>query len=303
MKFIDINKNLKQKIENVYNLVGEDYYLIRQAIINIKAATIMNFEEFNYQKVDAEKIKASELDAMLSTLPVGNDYRLVVLNNPSNEAVKFINKYEFYDGLVVVCVNATNLSVGEKVDCSKLDRIDINRYVLNYLSKVNLSIEERALDYLIDATNSNMSRIVSELGKVTSYAVDSANITLDMVVNIVSNTSEYVIYMLTKAIDDQSLNDYHKILNDMSKSLTYNEIFSYLGKYFRRMFYVSINKDDTELSKILAVKPYAIKMSRQSVAKNKIKYYISLYEKYINLDFMIKSGKISAKNALYELVF
>ena len=31
--------------------------------------------------------------------------------------------------------------------------------------------------------------------------------------------------------------------------------------------------------------------------------YIDLYQKYIDLDYKIKSGKITATNALYELIF
>ena len=67
--------------------------------------------------------------------------------------------------------------------------------------------------------------------------------------------------------------------------------------------YISLNKNDDEISKILNLKPYAIKMSRQYIAKNGIKFYINLYQKYVDLDYEIKSGKITPANALYELIF
>ena len=109
--------------------------------------------------------------------------------------------------------------------------------------------------------------------------------------------------MLTNAIDKKNYTEYQKILNTMSKSQSYPEIFSYLGKYFRRMQYISLNKNDDELAGILNIKPYAVKMSRQHIAKNGIKYYINLYQKYTDLDYQIKSGEITPYNALYELVF
>ena len=304
MKFIELNKNLKSKVENVYNIVGEDYFLIKQAINNIKSFLIKDFEEFNYIKVDADKMKTQEAEAIISILPMGNDYRLVVLTNPSSDVVKLINKFNFDDlSIVVVCINAEKLTIGEKVDCSKLDRLDISKYILNYLSKHNLSIEERALDYIIDASNSNMSKIYNELNKLVSYAQEEQTLTMDIVTNLISNTSEYAIYMLTNAIDNKDYTNYQKILNELSKNASMGEIFSYLGKYFKRMQYISLNKQDDELSSVLGVKPYAIKMSRQYIAKNGIKYYIELYQKYIDLDYKIKSGKISATNALYELIF
>ena len=148
-----------------------------------------------------------------------------------------------------------------------------------------------------------MSRINTELNKVISYAINDEIIDVNMVANLVSSSSDYIIYMLTNAIDKKDLSSYQKILNEMSKNQSLSEIFSYMGKHFKRMFYIATNKNDDELSSILAIKPYAIKLSRENVKKNGVNYYINLYEKYINLDYQIKSGEISVKNALYELVF
>ena len=304
MKFIELNKSLKEKVEKVYNIIGDDHFLVKQAITNLKAFLIKDFEEFDYIKVDADKMKTPEADSIISTLPMMNENRLVVLVEPSTDVVKLINKYNFEDSpVVVVCVNADKLTVGEKIDCSKLDRVDITKYILNYLSKHKLSIEERALDYLIDATNSNMTVIVNELNKITAFAQETDTLSMNIVTNLVANSSEYAIYMLTNAIDNKNYTNYQKILNELSKNASMGEIFSYLGKYFKRMQYICLNKQDNELSTILNIKPYAIKMSRQYIAQNGIKYYIDLYQKYIDLDYKIKSGKITATNALYELIF
>ncbi len=302
MKFIEINKKLNEKIENVYNLVGHDDFLIKHAILNIKAATVKEFEEFNYQVVPND-CTSQTLLAALSTLPMANDYRLVIIYNPTSEQVKIINEFDFDSANVLVLVNAEKLKVGEVVDCEKLDRIDINRYILNYINKVNLKIEEQAMDYLIDACNSNMSNIVNELNKIVSYCSDKGVIALNDTLNLVANNSEYVIYMLTAAIDKKDYQSFQKIVAEMGKTNTANEIFSYLGRYFRRMQYVSINKNDEDVAKYLGIKPYAVKMSRKEVTKNGIKYYINLYQKYIDLDYKIKSGNISAINALYSLIF
>ncbi|MBE5741328.1 MAG: DNA polymerase III subunit delta [Clostridiales bacterium] len=304
MRFIDLNKNLKTNIEKVYNITGDDFFLVKQAITNLKTFLIKEFEELNFVKLDADKMKSAEANELISTLPFGNDYRLIVLENPSSEVVEFINQYDFTDSTtVLVCINAENITVGEIIDCTKLDKLDISKYVLNHLKKYDLSIQEQALDYLIDATNANMTKIVNELSKLTAYCIDEDIITIDIVTNLLSNTNEYAIYTLTNAIDNKDYTSYQKILNEMSKSQTVGEIFSYLGKHFRRMQYIALNKDDNELAKILNIKPYAIKKSRQHIQTNGVKFYINLYELYTNLDYQIKSGKITAQNALYELIF
>ena len=306
MKFIELNKSLKTKIESVYKIVGDDVFLIRQTIINLKKHLIKAFEEFNFVKLDAEKMKTDEIEANLMTLPINNDYRLVVIVNPNNEICKYINNFDFSDSsTVVLAIGADKITVGQIIDCSKLDRKDLNNYILNYLAKLNLSIHEQALDYLVEACSSDTAKINNELNKIVSYSLgENINvIDLDLVTNLISYTNEYVIYMLTNAIDNKDYTKYQTIINQMNKSQSASEIFSYLGKYFRRMQYISIDKKDDELTKILNIKPYAVKMARQSILKNGIKYYINLYQKYVNLDYKIKSGEISAKNALQELIF
>lgn len=306
MKFIELNKSLKTKIESVYKIVGDDVFLIRQTIINLKKHLIKAFEEFNFVKLDAEKMKTDEIEANLMTLPINNDYRLVVIVNPNNEICKYINNFDFSDSsTVVLAIGADKIMVGQIIDCSKLDRKDLNNYILNYLAKLNLSIHEQALDYLVEACSSDTAKINNELNKIVSYSLgENINvIDLDLVTNLISYTNEYVIYMLTNAIDNKDYTKYQTIINQMNKSQSASEIFSYLGKYFRRMQYISIDKKDDELTKILNIKPYAVKMARQSISKNGIKYYINLYQKYVNLDYKIKSGEISAKNALQELIF
>lgn len=304
MKFIELNKHLRENVSPLYNIKGNDFFLQKQALSNLKSFLIKDLEEFNYVYSEADKMKKEQANELISTLPIGNEFRLVVFNSPSQDVVKFINKYDFIDNsTVVVCINAEGLNVGEVVDCAKLDKADISKYVLNYLSKFKLSIEEQALDYLIDSTNGEMTKVVNELNKISAYCADLDVVTMDIVTNLISNSQEYAIYMLTNAIDTKNYASYQQILNHLGKSQSQSEIFSYMGKYFKRMQYISLNKNDDELAKILNIKPYAITMSRKHINKNGIKYYINLYEKYIDLDYKIKSGKITPTNALYELIF
>lgn len=306
MKFIELSKALKTNIDHVYSLIGDDIFLIRQALLNIKKYTISDLEEFNFTRLDAEKMKKDELEANIMTLPISNDYRLVVLDNPNTDIMNFINKYDFSDSAtVLVLINPSKTNCGTLVDCTKLDRIDINKYVLNYLAKSKLSIHEQALDYIIDSTSADMAKINAELNKLTAYCLGEGINTIDIntATNLVSDSKDYVIYMLTTAIDKKNYTEYQKILNEMIKSQSAGDIFSYLGRYFRRMQYIAIDKNDDEIASALNIKPYAIKMSRQCIAQNGVRYYINLYQKYVDLDQKIKMGKISVINALYELIF
>ncbi len=304
MRFIELNKSLQQGIKQIYTIIGDDFFLIKQAINKLKTMTIKAFEEFNFASIDGSRVKTDELNTILDTLPFNNDYRLIYITDLRPEIVDFINKYDFASSNYLVLVtNNEKIKNAEIIDCSKLDRIDINKYILNELAKNNLSIEEPAMEYLIDMCDQDMTNITSELNKLICYTKDDKIITHSIVANLVSDNTSYAIFMLTNAIDNKDYAKYQQIMSMLDKSNSYTEIFMFMGKYFRRMEYIALNKNDNELSKILNIKPYAIKKSREYIAKNGIKYYINLYQKYIELDYLIKSGKISVYNALYELIF
>ena len=82
MKFMELNKSLKTEIKPLYVLKGDDVFLLNQAINLIKNATILNFEELNFVKLDGAKLNKNEFVAQLETLPIGNDYRLIVIDSP-----------------------------------------------------------------------------------------------------------------------------------------------------------------------------------------------------------------------------
>ncbi len=304
MKFIEFSKSLNNEIHILYNAKGADSFLIKQSVNNLKNKLIKDFEEFNFVRVDSSNTKIEEIDSILSTLPFANDYRLVVIDSPNAEVVKLINKLDLQDtGNIILCINAEKLENAVEIDCETLEKEDVRKYVLNQLAKNGISIHENALDYIIEACGNKIEKIANELQKIISYAIEDKVITIEHATNLISDSVEYAIYMLTNAIDLNDYAKYEQVLHNLGQSQSMNEIFSYLGKHFRRMQYLSLNKNDNEISKILNLKPYAIKISRQHIQKNGIKYYINLYQKYVELDNKIKSGKISAKNALYELVF
>ena len=89
MKFIDLNKNLKQKIAHTYSIVGNDFFLIKQSISILKSHLIHEAEDFNYIKLDAEKLKYVGKDTLLIDLasnPGGIDKE-----EAKNQGIKLIH--------------------------------------------------------------------------------------------------------------------------------------------------------------------------------------------------------------------
>lgn len=303
MKFLQLKKSLNEP-KSIYSIVGDDEFLVSQAVRILKESLVTCFDEFNYLKVDMDNTSTKDYANLLNTMAFGDSYRLVVFTAPSAEQVKAINSLtKDLDRVVVVCVQPeSKVDNAEIVDCNHLDKADLIKWLNNYLAKSNTKIEKGAFDYIIDLSNGDLAYINTELPKLVSYAGDQT-ITRDDVDLTFTKNKNYFVYHLSNAIDLKDKKAQFDILNTLTLSQSVGEIYTFLGPYFRRMFYCAISKDtDDNLATILKVKPYAISKARQMVTKNKPTYYIDLYNKYINLDYSIKSGDITPQNAIYELL-
>ena len=303
MKFLELKKSLSSP-KLIYSVMGDDEFLVSQALRILKEGLVTCFDEFNYLKVDMDNTSIKDYANLLNTMAFGDSYRMVVFTAPTADQIKAINALtNGLDRVVVVCVQSeSKVDNAEIVDCNHLDRADLIKWVNNYLAKANAKIEKGAFDYIIDLSSGDLAYLNTELPKLTSYAGDKTITREDVDLTFTKNKNFFV-YHLSNAIDTRDKKAQFDILNTLTLSQSIGEIYTFLGPYFRRMFYCAISKDsDENLASILKVKPYAMAKARQMVTKNKPTYYIDLYNKYINLDYSIKSGKITPQNAVYELL-
>ena len=303
MKFLQLKKSLNEP-KSIYSIVGDDEFLVSQAVRILKESLVTCFDEFNYLKVDMDNTSTKDYANLLNTMAFGDSYRLVVFTTPTLDQVKTINSLtNDLDRVVVVCIQPeSKVDNAEIVDCNHLDKADLIKWLNNYLAKSNTKIEKGAFDYIIDLSNGDLAYLNTELPKLVAFAGDKTITHEDVDLTFTKNKN-YFVYHLSNAIDLKDKKAQFDILNTLTLSQSVGEVFMFLGSYFRRMFYCAIDRgSDEDLATILKVKPYAIAKARQMVTKNKPTYYIDLYNKYINLDFSIKSGDITPQNAIYELL-
>ena len=304
MKFVDLKSNLQKEIKNLYVVGGNDSFLINQAIEIFKEKLVDALEEFNFQKVDASTLTDNDFVNLFATLPICSQYKLIVLENVSQNNTKAIDnffKQPFYN--VVVVIKSYLYKQGEQVDCDYLDRKDLAKWIENYLKKYDLSIDATAINYILEISNSDLGYISNELVKVVGYLDKGSKVSVEDIKLLFTKKESYFVYNLTATIDSKDKKKAFLILNSLQEDNNVGDIFTFMGSYFRKMFYVAVNTGrNEELATILKTKPYAIQKARDSINKNGKSFYINLYEKYTNLDYEIKSGKITPLNAIYSLI-
>ena len=279
MKFVDLKSNLQKEIKNLYVVGGNDSFLINQAIEIFKDKLVDALEEFNFQKVDASTLTDNDFVNLFATLPICSQYKLIVLENVSQNNTKAIDnffKQPFYN--VVVVIKNYLYKQGEQVDCDYLDRKDLAKWIENYLKKYDLSIDATAINYILEISNSDLGYISNELVKVVGYLDKGSKVSVEDIKLLFTKKESYFVYNLTATIDSKDKKKAFLILNSLQEDNNVGDIFTFMGSYFRKMFYVAVNTGrNEELATILKTKPYAIQKARDSINKNGKSFYINLF--------------------------
>lgn len=301
---------LKENLECAYLLFGEDIELYSRAYKMILKKANLNLEDFNLVRFDDENFSMKGVLDACEVLPMGDDYRVVVvkniakisdrdltelenyLKNPQKSTILII--FDYYGQFELLKDKMT------KVDCKRFDRATATAVVVNELSKKGKQISTEAVNTLLDYCNGYLTRVMCEIDKLAYYDLDEPLITKKMIDELVSKDSEAVVFELTEALGQKNGDKALALVEEFKKEAG---LLGLISNHFRRLFYIGISGlNDKELATGLGVKEYAISKQRSQVknfSKMQLKKIFSLLEK---VDFMIKSGEMLSENALQFLV-
>ncbi len=305
-----LKAGLKERIDNCYLFEGDDYELFCRGYSMILRASGLAIPEINLAIFDDENYSMKAVIDACQVMPMGTEYRVVLLKNiekfnendkkmlanylklPISTTILII--FDFYNKLSTLKNSCTF------VDCNRFDRATLSSVVVNDFAKKNKKISAEALECLIDYCNGYLSRIVCEIDKLVYYDFENSLITKKMIEELVAKDNEVVVFQLTEAIATRKADRALQILEAVKKEMG---IFGLIINHFRRLFFISISDlEDAQLASLLNVKEYAISKQKAQVknfSKMQLKKIYALLEE---VDYSIKSGAMLQENALYYLV-
>jgi len=314
MKFIDLKKDLSVNIRQAYLISGNDRFLCYSALETIKKALNITMPEMNEVIMAGESVSSQDIARAVSIFPFVDNYRLVQVNDynaktkskgKEDELLKFFKDPIKESVLVFFNLEGTEalkpyLSHLTHIDCDKLDADTIKSILVAKLKKQGKTIMTKALDKLVLYCNNDMSRISSELDKLICYKEDSVIEELD-VDTLVYQDKEYQVFELAEFIakgEKEKALDLVFTLSGGGKSGF--SILSPLYNNYRRALFVAINKDktDDQIAALLGVKPFAIKMVKNQVARFTPKKLKMIVDMLYEADRNIKMGKIKEEVAI-----
>lgn len=317
MKFEELKNNLKSKIEPAYLLMGVDEFLLSSAYNLIVKYSGMQMEDLNLIKFGEGIIDMKDVVRALNTLPVFCDKKIVYLDirmSKLNELKNIKDLQEYLECPNMSSVLIVNLGSNDiKFIDKNIESIDCNRLGINIVSlKIkqianmsNKNISEETIKLLYDYALGDLAKITVELNKLISYVGDKDSIEISDIKELVTPSLEYQVFELTDALAKKNSIRVYQIISDMkAKKDEFRTLPAIIFSHFRRLFMVALNQDKNrmELSKLLGVKEYAVKMSMQQAglfSKSQLK---KINELLSQVDFDLKQSNMSIDNAVGLIV-
>jgi len=229
MQFQSVQSSIiRGVISPVYLIYGEEQYLQEQVVQSLKGALLTpDLAAFNLEEIDNEKCTPVQAAESANALPVFAEKRLVIIKNPAflqggkkegaaegaapNE--QLLLDY-LKDPLLSTClVFLVNGSVdkrrrlvkameqaGQLLELNPLKGGELTQWIREEAARQGLTIEPRALEYIVLNAAGSLRHLKNELEKLALYCQEDRTITLEAVEKLLTRTSEGNIFAMVDSL-------------------------------------------------------------------------------------------------------
>lgn len=312
MNYTDImNTNFDKP---VYMLSGDAFICdeVKKQIINrlgIKQLSISFFDDENFD-IDTLINYANQFSFF-------DEKRIVIIRNVTRELTKVeqskLLKYlENYNKNTIILIIDTNFSKNfdflkqkEIIDC-KSSVYSASEYVWGEFAKNGKKIDRIAVKKLCDYCLLDMVRINNEIAKLCAYAGNKSEITDAMIDLLVPADIDVKVFELSESLGKKDSDRACKLLAHMLETGEQpTALLGLISSNFRRIFFAKINSgySNAELAGYLGCKEYAVVKAKEQAKNFGARALKTIVNLLLEADYNIKSGNMTAVNALYYLIF
>ncbi|MDO1605310.1 DNA polymerase III subunit delta [Lactobacillus sp. YT155] len=329
MNLKQLQTQLKSDIKPIYLVVGDETSLNDKAREIFKGILDEQELEMNFSSFDLLESPLEDVINEAISTPFFGERRLIFADNPvfltgSKESsinqntdilADYLNNpmptstlvlfasYEKLDSRKKI-VKELNKKV-EVVDTAKIGANQVGEYVNKMITQAGYSIDDDAMNLLIQKTNANFSEIESHLDKLYTYALTTKKIDLKAVDQLVPDTLEDNVFNLVNAILDKDIagaeNLYQQLLIQKVEPIALNGL---ILSQLRLLIQISIlsakNLTQSSIASELKVHPFRVKMAAQQVKRFSPETLKQMYQYIVDIDYQMKTGAEN-KEMLFDL--
>lgn len=310
MNIAQLKLELKNKLENVYLIRGNEQFSIDEAQALILKSCKLSIGEMDCVVFNDENFNPRDCLNALEQFPLFSEKRVVIVKDACHLSdsdkkllIKYVESPNTFSVLVFVDESENDVfrcfeTYATVVDCVKYSVGVLAEFIKSDVASFGKTITREAVNLLIEFCSSNMLQIKNELVKIKFSPY--REITEESIVMLTANNLEYEVYELTNALAQKNADKTMRLISDMLKNN--QNILGLISASFRRMFFALIsNLTTVELAKIFKVKEYAITKAKEQAQKFGARKLKKINELLLETEYMIKSGKMQQDNAIYYL--
>ena len=305
-----------------YILYGELYPMIRKHLNKIIKERLGETDEFNVCKIDFDESSLDEIAYESSSLPLGYDKKLVVVDNASfltkdveqkdEEKVLEILKNSTDDIDLVFILRNEDANKNGKIfnyikenghifEFMKIEKEQWPLYIKKYFKNKNVEITPDAVEELSNRVDGDLTRFLNEAEKLCLY---KNSITITDVALMVAKPLEDDAFQMSNALfrgDNGAAISIYRDLKLLDQKLV-DPLIPMLASQFRfisQVCYLSSKGfEKEEIASKLSVSPVRVKIALKNSRNISRKQIANALDKLYNLDYQIKSGQIDRSYGL-----
>ncbi len=278
-EFQKIVREIEQRqFRPVYFLEGEETYFIDKIAKKLEATVLTEAEKgFNFQAVYGRESNITDILSSARRFPMMAEYQLIVVRE-----AQFLKGL---DGLIPYLENPVKSTVlvflhkNKKVSkatklgkelkkygvftSTKLYEKDVALWMQTHLKDMEVNIQPRAEQVLVQTFGSDLQKISSELDKAKANLGERKTIEIDDIARGGGIDKEYNVFELTKSIGKRDLKQCLRIVNYFASNPKDNPfvlVLINLFNYFKKVHLVHFQRttNNTEIARAIGMSPYFV---------------------------------------------
>ena len=314
MEYTELKQSIAEGAKSIYLLEGDDAYFRMKGEEQIKSA-FLQMPELNFSSFDGEALKGSAISALVSAVknyPFMAEKRVVKISEfyPSESEYENYLKdlfENFPSSSILIIVNSgakKGVDLKRKhavtfVNCGKADVETVSKWVYITLRRAGVNTSTACCESVAEYCLCNMARVSVEVQKLIDYKKEGT-LTREEVDALVFKDADYRIYELTNAAATRNFTKFCEIADELQKKAG-DEVFLLNGlfNYFKNLLtIISSGESNAELSKILKMKEFAVKKSREQaerIGQKRLEEWVGYIYSAIS---DMKCGRLTPQSAL-----
>lgn len=317
MDYTELKQSIAEGAKPIYLLEGDDAYFRIKGEEQIKSA-FLEMPELNFTSFDGEALKGSGISALVSAVknyPFMAEKRIIKVSEfypTENEYEKYLKSLfeNFPPSSVLIIVNSgakKGIDLKRKhevtfVNCGKADVEVVSKWVYITLRRAGVNAPTACCDSVAEYCLCDMARVSVEVQKLIDYK-KAGTLTREEVDALVFKDADYRIYELTNAAASRNFTRFCEIADELQKKAG-DEVFILNGlfNYFKNLLTVIASNDtDANLSKLLKMKEYGVKKSREQaerIGQSRLEEWVDYVYRAIS---DMKCGRLTPQSALQNV--